>query len=453
MDEIDASLPEDSIWLRLYQSEKFPLKGENNQDPSETGGGVPPRENVCLERGFRKSTPVLRPSITHNSDSRDARPVAVPHTTASCYASRESREPRPLSHSVAIPIVARPNVEQAGLTGVEQPAQGHLDATCIAEQPEDQGSVKRAGRAPLSEKIDNHDGRVEEEEEHGIRSGSGRKRSCASRTVHSPQKKAKMEHAPEGLAERFGTNDRGMLISTLREEWQEITSSQLLPDMDTAAPTGVSQHHDAPSFVSFVLQQGRQLERNSLGGEVQSLKNRIDYSQYYNLYVAVFKDIRKDADSIFLPWMRDWYRQRNRPLCLLMGRGKSVATVVMDCLVDLHLSDPRFKGVSSQKMRDRVKHWRVLGELWAKLIEGFGPGMLLLAPSSEPDYRYTFSEPERRAFLTALNQRRSAFDAILPEANQMNEKFPYQFVPVSLDTSFPNIPTPTDDGQGHQQDD
>ncbi|KIW35886.1 uncharacterized protein PV06_11789 [Exophiala oligosperma] len=100
-----------------------------------------------------------------------------------------------------------------------------------------------------------------------------------------------------------------------------------------------------------------------------------------------------------------------------MGQGKGASTVVKDCLVDLHLSDSRFKGVPPRSMRRRVEKWRAIGGFWSKLIEGFGPGMLLLAPSREPDSRYEFGEPGRRAFLTALTQRRSAFDAILPEAN------------------------------------
>ncbi|KAK6362407.1 hypothetical protein LTS17_012884 [Exophiala oligosperma] len=454
MDEIDASLPEDTIWLRLYQSKKVPLKRENNQEPLETGGGVPPRENVLLERGFRKSTPVLRPSTTHNSDLRGARPVAVSRATASCHAACESREARPLSHSIASPILARPNVEQVRLTRVEQRAQAPLNATCTAEQPKDQGGVQRAARASLNEEINNYDGAVEEEEERGLCSVSGKKRACASRSVHAPQKTAKTEYTPEGLAERFGTNDRGALISTLREEWQDITSSQLLPDMDTTAPIGMSQCHDVPSFVNFVLQQGRLLERNSLRGEVQSLKNRIDFAHYYQLYVAASNDTRKGADSPFLAWMGEWYRRRDRSPSLAMGQGKGASTVVKDCLVDLHLSDSRFKGVPPRSMRRRLEKWRAIGGFWSKLIEGFGPGMLLLAPSCEPDSRYEFGEPGRRAFLTALTQRRSAFDTILPEANQfMNEKFPYQFVPVSIETSFPVFPTPTDDGQRHRQDD
>ncbi|KAK5311899.1 hypothetical protein LTR93_011539 [Exophiala xenobiotica] len=67
--------------------------------------------------------------------------------------------------------------------------------------------------------------------------------------------------------------------------------------------------------------------------------------------------------------------------------------------------------------------------------------------------RYEFGEPARRAFLTALTQRRSDFDAILFEANQfMNEKFRHQFVPLSIDTSFPSFPTLTGGRQEDQQD-
>ncbi|KIW36669.1 uncharacterized protein PV06_11087 [Exophiala oligosperma] len=347
MDEIDPPLPEDPIWSRLYQSEQVPLKRENNQEPFETGGGPAPRENVHMERGFRKSMPVLRHSITHNSTthnsgSPNAGPVAVSRSTASCYAVGESCEAR---HSGGSPILAGPNAGQVCSTGVEHPGWSPQNAACIVPQSGYQESGQRAGRLSRREGVDDYDNdMVNEEDVRGTRSANGRKRTCANRTVRFPRKKAKVEHTPEGLAERFGTSNRGALISTLKEEWQDITS-QLLPDMDTTASIGISQRHDVPSFVNFVLQQGRLLERNSLRAEVQSLKNRIDLAHYYQLYVAASNDTRKGADSPFLAWMREWYRRRGRSPSLAMGKGKGASTVVKDCLVDLHLSDSRFQGV------------------------------------------------------------------------------------------------------------
>ncbi|KAJ9608579.1 hypothetical protein, variant 2 [Exophiala oligosperma] len=378
MDEIGPRMSEGS---RLHQPEEVLLRREIIQESSETGGRPAPREDVRMIQGCRASTRVLTPSITRNSGPPDARDGEVPLTTGSCDAAGKAREAHARCHSGGSPILAGPNAEQVCSTGVEQPGRSPRNAACIVPQPED-------AEMSLSEEIDDYDGSgSEEEEERGTRYVNGRKRTCANQTIHSPLKTVKVEHTPEALAERFGTNDQGAFISTLRKEWREITSSQLLPEKDTTALIGKLRCQDIPSFVNFVLQHGRQLEKNSLRGEVQSLKNRMDYAHYYKLYAAASNDTRKDADSSFLPWMREWYRQRNRSWALPMGRGKGVATVVMDCLVDLHLSDPRFKGVPPRRMRDRVKQWRALGELWSKLIEGFGPGILLLAPSSEPEYR------------------------------------------------------------------
>ncbi|KAJ9616185.1 hypothetical protein H2204_014029 [Knufia peltigerae] len=285
MDEIDPPLPEDPIWSTLYQSEQVPLKRENNQEPFETGGGPAPRENVHMERVFRKSTPVLRHSTTHNSTthnsgSPNAGPVAVSRSTATCYVAGESCEARDSGGS---PSLAGPNAGQVCSTGVEHPGWSPQNGACIVPQSGYQENGQQAGRLSRREGVDDYDNdMVNEEDVRGTRSANGRKRTCANRTVQFPRKKAKVEHTPEGLAERFGTNNRGALISTLKEEWQDITS-QLLPDMDTTASIGMSQRHDVPSFVNFVLQQGRLLERNSLRAEVQSLKNRIDLAHYYQL--------------------------------------------------------------------------------------------------------------------------------------------------------------------------
>ncbi|KIW45772.1 uncharacterized protein PV06_04128 [Exophiala oligosperma] len=118
----------------------------------------------------------------------------------------------------------------------------------------------------------------------------------------------------------------------------------------------MSQCHNLPSFVNVVLQQGCLLERSSLRGEIQSLKNRIDFAHYYQLYAAASNDTRKGADSPFLAWMREWYRRRDRSLSLAMGQGKGASTVVKDCLIDLHLSDSRFKGVPPRNMSCRVEN-------------------------------------------------------------------------------------------------
>ncbi|KIW09744.1 hypothetical protein PV08_12028 [Exophiala spinifera] len=388
MDGIDPPLREDLIWSRLHQSEKVSLKRDNNQGPLETGGGSAPRENAHIFQACRRSIQVLTPSITDNPGSPDTRNGTVPLTIGTSDAAGEAYESHAHCHSSGSPMLAEPNAGRVCSTGVEPPGRSPRNAACNVQQPEDQERGQRAGRPFLREEInDPDDGGVEEEEELGTRSANGRKRTCTNRTFHSPQKTAKMEHTPEGLAERFGTNDRGALISTLREEWEDITSSQLLSDTDTTAPIGMSQSPDVPSFVNFILQQGRQLETNSLRGEVRSLKNRIDFAHYYQLYVAASNDTRKGADSPFLAWMREWYRRRNRSQSLVMSRGKGASTVVKDCLVDLHLSDSRFKGVSPRSMRRRVEKWRAIGGFWSKLIEGFGPGMLLLAPSCEPDSR------------------------------------------------------------------
>jgi hypothetical protein len=73
------------------------------------------------------------------------------------------------------------------------------------------------------------------------------------------------------------------------------------------------------------------------------------------------------------------------PRKLRRGGGNRASCVVTECLVDIHLSDPRFHNKDQEQIKNIIENWRKKGETWFEIVERFGLGMMLLVPHDEPD--------------------------------------------------------------------
>ncbi|KIW99645.1 uncharacterized protein Z518_11058 [Rhinocladiella mackenziei CBS 650.93] len=189
-------------------------------------------------------------------------------------------------------------------------------------------------------------------------------------------------------------------------------------------------------YAELILWYGKQLDRNVLRGQLCLLQTRMDYADYHSLYNAAVKDVRKRDGSTFLQWIDDWYRHHDVvPRHFQKGRGQRKATsVVIECLVDIHLSDPRFAGKDRELMKNKIEHWRKKGETWFEIIHRFGAGILLLVPPEEPEGHFKFTKDELSEFLRVLTSRKTEFADALAEANQfMAETFTSQRSTVSSD--------------------
>jgi len=192
---------------------------------------------------------------------------------------------------------------------------------------------------------------------------------------------------PSDLANAFGTGDVKARISTLMQDWDRVSRTQLLhgvvmPHLATStAPAGETR------YVDLLLWHGQQLRNNTIDGELYSLQSRIDYANYHSLYKVAVEDVRKNKRPLFFQWTDEWIRrQGHSPQKRRISRGYGAKCAVLDRLVQIHSLDHRSTVVKTRARWVRtIEDWRKKGETPFEIMNRFGAEMMLLIPQEATD--------------------------------------------------------------------
>jgi hypothetical protein len=165
-------------------------------------------------------------------------------------------------------------------------------------------------------------------------------------------------------------DDMNALISTMRQDWDDISRSPLLHKMVMPQLARNLISKEASQFVDLVIWHGNQLDRNVLTGRLQHVQRQMDDANYHSLCKVAIEDVRNRNDSPFLQWINEWYRQRGLPRRLRRGGANRATCVVIECFVDIHFSDPSFTSPRGRvKMKHKIENWRKRGETWYEIIK------------------------------------------------------------------------------------